>query len=162
MTTIWVDADACPDDIKQVVIRAAERTQTMAMFVANKAVRLPRSPFLRPILVDKGPDVADGRIAHDAAAGDIVVTADIPLAAILVAKGIAAIDPRGDIHTTASIGERLSIRDFMDGLRGSGVVTGGPRPFDRSSVHRFASSFDALLARARKGTGQRTPGDREN
>ena len=94
---------------------------------------------------------ADGRIAHDASPGDIVVTADIPLAAILVAKGISAANPRGDVHTSSTIGERLAMRDFMDGLRGSGVNTGGPRPFDRSSVHRFVSAFDALLAKAIRG-----------
>ncbi len=123
---IWVDADACPNVIKEILFRAAERTQTPLTLVANQPLRVPPSRFIRTLRVEHGFDVADNEIVRQCAAGDLVITADIPLAAEVLAKGGAALNPRGERYSEATIRERLTMRDFMETLRASGVQTGGP------------------------------------
>lgn len=147
---IWVDADACPAAIKEIVIRAALKRRVPAVFVADKFTRLPQADLLSAVTVERGPDAADRYIVETAEPGDIAVTQDIPLAAQLVAKGVVAIDPRGALHTAASVGERLSIRNFMEDLRGAGVVTGGPAPFGARDRQRFADSLDRELTKRLK------------
>jgi hypothetical protein len=147
---IWVDADACPAAVKEIVIRSALRLGVETLFVSDKFVRLPASPLLRYVAVLRGPDAADDQIAADSAAGDLAVTQDIPLAARLVAKGVSSIDPRGDVHTPSSIGERLSLRNFMEDLRGAGVTTPGPSGFGPRDTQRFANALDRELTRLRK------------
>lgn len=122
---IWVDADACPNVIKEILFRAAERTQTPLTLVANQPLRVPPSRFIRTLRVEQGFDVADNEIVRQCAAGDLVITADIPLAAEVLAKGGAALNPRGERYSEATIRERLTMRDFMETLRASGVQTGG-------------------------------------
>lgn len=124
--SIWVDADACPNVIKDVLYRAADRTQTMVTFVANQFLRVPPSPWLRTLQVPAGFDVADNEIVKRVQAGDLVITADIPLAAEVIEKGASALNPRGERYSPATIRERLTMRDFMDTMRASGVQTGGP------------------------------------
>ena len=124
--TIWVDADACPNVIKEILYRAAERMQMPLVLVANQSLRVPPSRFIRTLRVAAGFDVADNEIVRQCEAGDLVITADIPLAAEAIEKGAAAINPRGERYTPATIRERLTMRDFMDTLRASGIQTGGP------------------------------------
>jgi uncharacterized protein YaiI (UPF0178 family) len=143
---IWVDADACPRVIKDILFRAAERAQVSLTLVANQPLRVIASPWIRTIQVERGFDVADARIAELAEPGDLVITADIPLAAKIVAKGAQALDPRGELYTTQNIGERLAMRDFMDGLRGAGVETGGPPALGAGERAAFANQLDRLLA----------------
>ena len=146
---LWVDADAAPRDIKEIVQRAASRLGVDALFVANQKLQLPPgNPYLKAVRVEGGPDVADRYIAENAAAGDVAVTADIPLAAILVGNGVVTIDPRGDLYSAETIGERLAMRDFMDGMRGAGVETGGARPFGPRDKQNFANALDRALTRA--------------
>ena len=146
---LWIDADATPGDVKDIVFRAAHRLQLDTVLVANQRVPVPPGhPTVSAVRVDGGPDVADRYIAEHAEAGDVAITHDIPLAAILVGKRVAVIDPRGEEHTTETVGERLSIRDFADALRGSGVETGGPRPFGPKDKQAFASALDRVLTRA--------------
>jgi hypothetical protein len=145
---IWVDADALPGAIKEIVIRAALKRQVQTLFVADKVTRLPAADCLACVTVESGPDAADRYIIAAAEPGDIAVTQDVPLAAELVRKGVVAIDPRGTVHTAATVGERLSIRNFMDDLRGAGVTTGGPAPFGPRDRQRFADGFDRVLTRA--------------
>lgn len=148
---LWVDADGAPRDIREIVQRAARRLELPAIFVANRRVALPPgNPFATAVRVEGGPDVADRYIADNAAPGDIAVTADIPLASILVERGVVTIDPRGESYTAENIAERLSVRDFMDGLRGAGVETGGARPYGPRDRQNFANALDRALARARK------------
>jgi uncharacterized protein YaiI (UPF0178 family) len=124
--TLWIDADAAPRDVKEICFRASERLALATVLVANQRIQLPLGyAHLSAVRVDGGPDVADRYIAEHAVAGDVTVTADIPLAALLVPNGVVVLDPRGEEYTAESIGERLSVRNFMDGLRGSGVETGG-------------------------------------
>ncbi len=145
---IWIDADAAPRDVKDLVFRAARRLQVPAILVANQRLQPPPgNPMVSAVWVDGGPDVADQHIAAEAQAGDLVVTQDIPLAALLVPKGVAVLDPRGDEHTAETIGERLSIRDFMEQARTAGVVTGGPPPFDARAKQAFAAALDRVLTR---------------
>lgn len=149
---LWIDADATPRDVKDIVIRAAERLELETVLVANQRLTLlPGQRFVSAVRVDGGPDVADQYIAAHAESGDVAVTADIPLAAQLVAKRVAVIDPRGQEYSAENIGERLDVRDFMDGLRGAGVQTGGPRPFGIREKQAFASALDRLLTRALRG-----------
>ena len=149
---LWLDADATPRDVKEIVFRAADRLRLETVLVANQRVPLPLGyPTLTAVRVEGGPDVADRYIAEHAAAGDVAITQDIPLAAILVAKGVAVLDPRGVEHTAETVGERLSVRDFADALRGAGVDTGGPRPFGPRDKQAFASGLDRVLTRARRG-----------
>ena len=148
---LWIDADAAPRDVKDVVYRAAERLRLDTVLVANQRVVVPAGmPFVTSVWVAGGPDVADRHIADHAAPGDVAVTADIPLAAILVAKGVLVIDPRGEQYTAENVGERLSVRDFMDGLRGAGVDTGGARPYGPKDKQAFAGALDRVLTRARR------------
>lgn len=150
---LWIDADAAPRDVKEIVFRSAKRLAIETLLVANQRLQAPPgNPFIQAVRVDGGPDVADRHIAEHAAAGDVAVTADIPLAATLVAQGVLVIDPRGEEYTTENIGERLSVRDFMDGLRTQGVVTGGPRPYDARAKQAFASALDRVLTRALRAT----------
>ena len=145
---LWVDADATPRGVKEIVFRAAKRLEIPAVLVANQRLQTPaNNSFVEAVRVDGGPDVADDHIAREALPGDLAVTADIPLAARLVEKGVTAIDPRGAEYTTATIGERLSIRDFMDQLRSTGVETGGPKPYSESDKRAFADAFDRTLTR---------------
>lgn len=146
---IWVDADACPVVIKEILYRAADRTQTLLTLVANQMLRVPPSPWIKALQVPGGFDVADQRIALEVHAGDLVITADVPLAAQVIAKGATVIDPRGELLTEANIQERLTMRNFMDGLRSSGVETGGPAALSNSDRQAFANQVDRLLARRR-------------
>lgn len=148
---IWVDADACPKVIKEILFRAAERRGIVLTLVANKPLRTPPSRYLRAIQVASGFDVADGKIVQELQAGDLVVTADIPLAADVIAKGGHVIDPRGEQYTEENIRERLSLRNFLDELRGSGVETGGPPPLNQSDRQAFANKLDSLLTRWAQG-----------
>lgn len=151
---LWIDADATPRDVKDIVFRAAHRLMLDTVMVANQRVPIPPGhPMVSAVRVDGGPDVADQYIAERAAAGDIAVTADIPLAAILVARGVIVIDPRGIEQTPETIGERLSVRDFMESLRSGGVETGGPSPYNAKDKQAFASAFDRILTRARRAAG---------
>lgn len=144
---IWVDADACPRVIKDILFRAAERAQVRVTLVANQAVTVPRSKYIRSVQVASGFDVADNHIVQQAQAGDLVVTADIPLASEVIDKGCLALNPRGELYTAENIRQRLNMRDFMDTLRGSGIDTGGPPAFSQADRMAFANQLDRLLAR---------------
>jgi uncharacterized protein YaiI (UPF0178 family) len=144
---IWVDADACPGAVREIIVRAAERVKVPAVFVANKPLSLPRSPLLSTVQVGRGLDVADAHIAAKAERGDLAVTQDIPLAASLVKKGVAVMDVRGEPFTEENIDERLSLRNFMQELREGGVATSGPAAFGPADRQRFASTFDRELTR---------------
>lgn len=146
---IWVDADACPNIIKEMLFRAAERVEVELVLVANRPLRVPPSRHVRTVQVPAGFDGADQRIVAELAPGDLVITADIPLAALVIRKGGAALDPRGEIYTEANIGDRLAMRNLLDELRGAGQVTGGPKPLDARGRQAFASQLDRLLARRR-------------
>jgi uncharacterized protein len=147
--TLWIDADAAPRDVKEIAYRAARRLELRTVLVANQRLQVPPgNPFLSTVRVEGGPDAADRYIAETAAAGDVAITADIPLASILVTKGVRVIDPRGEEYTEENIGERLTVRDFMDALRGSGVETGGSRPYGPKDKQAFAGSLDRILNRA--------------
>lgn len=148
LTQIWVDADACPQVIREILFRTADRLQVPLVLVANKILRLPASAFIRSIRVAAGPDVADKEIVRQLEKGDLVITADIPLAANVVAKGGIALDPRGTLYSNETIGERLSMRNFMDELRGSGVKTGGPAPLTKGDRQAFANQLDRFLTKA--------------
>ena len=143
---IWVDADACPAVIKDILYRAAERLEVPMTLVANRGLGIPRSPFIRILQVPGGFDVADDEIVKRVAAGDLVITADIALASGVVERGAHALDPRGELYTQDNVRERLQMRDFMDGLRSSGVQTGGPASFDHADRKRFADQLDRFLA----------------
>lgn len=146
---LWIDADATPRDVKDIVFRAADRLKLETVLVANQRVEIPAGhPSVSAIRVAGGPDVADRHIAEHAEAGDVAVTADVPLAAALVARRVTVIDPRGQELSAENVGERLSVRDFMEGLRGSGVDTGGPRPYTARDKQSFASALDRVLTRA--------------
>ena len=147
--TIWVDADACPNVIKEVLFRAADRTQTQVTLVANQYLRVPPSRFIRAIVVPKGFDVADNEIVRLCEPGDLVITADIPLAAEVLEKGAAALNPRGERYSNATIRERLTMRDFMDTLRASGVQTGGPSTLSQRDRQQFAAELDKWLLAAK-------------
>lgn len=143
---IWVDADACPGVIKEILFRAAERKQLATTLVANQMLRVPPSRFIRAVQVPSGFDVADNYIAGQVVAGDLVITADIPLAAAVIERGALALNPRGELYSAANIRESLSMRDFMEGLRSSGVQTGGPAAFSQADRQQFANQLDRLLA----------------
>jgi len=146
---IWVDADACPVTIKEILYRAAERKQVMLTLVANQALNVPRSPWISARQVGHGFDVADDYIAAQVEPGDIVITADIPLAAEVLNKGAHAINPRGERYSHDSINQILGMRDFMDTLRSSGIHTGGPPPLNQTDRRNFANELDRLLAKQR-------------
>jgi uncharacterized protein YaiI (UPF0178 family) len=142
---IWVDADACPNTVKDILFRVADRMEMPVTLVANKLLRTPPSRFIRAIQVPAGFDVADEEIARLTQPGDLVVTADIPLAAKVVEKGGHALNPRGELYTKDNIQQHLSMRHFMDQLRSSGVDTGGPPPFSQSDRHAFATALERHL-----------------
>lgn len=144
---IWVDADACPKVIKEILFRAAERRQIQLTLVANKLLYCPPSKVIRAMQVPAGFDVADNKIAELVEAGDLVITADIPLAAQVIARGGHALNPRGELYTKDTIQERLTMRNFMDGLRGSGVDTGGPPTLSQSDRQAFANQLDRFFAK---------------
>ncbi len=148
---IWIDGDACPRVIKEVLYRAAEKRQVELILVANRSMAMPRSVYVRSLQVGAGADVADAEIVRLLEAGDLVVTADIPLASLVIEKGGAALDPRGEIYTPENIGARLSMRNFMEDLRSNGVETGGPAGFNASDRQAFANQLDKLLTSALKG-----------
>lgn len=149
---LWIDADAAPRDVKEIVFRTAKRLNLATVLVANQRLQPPVGiPNVTAVWVDGGPDVADRHIADSAEAGDVAITADIPLAAALVAKGVHVVDPRGEIFTAENVGERLSVRDFMDAARGAGVVTGGPRPYGPKDRQAFAAALDRVVTKAMRG-----------
>jgi len=146
---LWLDADATPRDVKEICFRASDRLKIETILVANQRVQLPVGhSHLSAVRVEGGPDVADLYIAEHSEAGDVAVTADIPLAALLVPRGVVVIDPRGEEYTEESIGERLSVRNFMDDLRSTGVETGGQRPYGPREKQAFANALDRTLTRA--------------
>lgn len=142
---IWVDADACPVAIKEILFRAAERTRIETILVANKLLRVPPSPCLRAMQVPGGFDVADDEIVKQLQPGDLTITADIPLAAQVIAKGGHALDPRGEFYSASNIQERLTMRNFMEELRGSGVDISGPSTFSQSNRQAFAAELDRFI-----------------
>ncbi|MGH7512038.1 MAG: YaiI/YqxD family protein [Gemmatimonadales bacterium] len=145
---IWIDADASPREVKELVFRAGKRLAIDVVLVANQRLQTPPgNPRVSAIRVDGGADVADRYIASHASPGDLVVTQDVPLAALLVPRDVAVLDPRGEEHTADSIGERLSVRDFMDQARLAGMVTGGPPPYDARARQVFAAALDRVLTR---------------
>lgn len=150
---IWVDADACPKQVKEILFRVAERNKIRVTLVANRLMRVPKSPYVGSIQVPDGFDMADREIARLAEAGDLVVSADIPLASAVVEKGGLVLGPRGEIYDAENIREALSVRNFMDEIRGAGVETGGPSPFTRTDVEKFSNRLNRILA------GQHVPGE---
>lgn len=146
---IWVDADACPKVVKEILFRAAERVRVQLTLVANQPLRVPPSRYITTIRVDAGMDVADAKIVELVKAGDLVITADIPLAADVIRKEAQVLDPRGEVMDRDNIHERLSMRNLLDELRGSGVETGGPPPLSKADRQTFANRLDQFLAKAR-------------
>jgi len=155
---IWVDADACPVVIKDILFRAAERTGVQLTLVANQPVRIPPSRHIKFIQVASGFDVADNEIVKRLGAGDLVITADIPLAAEVIDNGAVALNPRGELYTTDNIRARLNMRDFMDTLRGSGIDTGGPPALSQADRQSFANHLDKILTRHAGNQEQGKPG----
>ena len=151
---IWVDADSCPKVIKDILFRAAQRMQISTILVANKRLWTPPSPFIRALRVPHGFDVADREIVDQVKAGDLVVTADIPLASAVIGRGARALDPRGVLYTVDNVQERLAVRNLMDQLRATGVETGGPAPWSQSDSRTFANQLDRLLSTQRKPDGR--------
>lgn len=147
---IWVDADACPQVIKDILFRAAERAQVLTTLVANMPLRTPFSRFVTSIRVPKGFDVADHRIVQLLEPGDLVITADIPLAAEVIARGAHALDPRGELYSEDNVQERLAVRNLMQELRAGGALLGGPAPFAQGDRHLFANQLDRFLTRHRQ------------
>jgi len=148
--TIWVDADACPVVIKEILYRAAERTKVQVTLVANQSLEIPASHYINFLQVSQGFDVADNEIVKRMSSGDLVITSDIPLAADAIEKGGIALSPRGELYTTDNIRARLNMRDFMETLRSSGVNTGGPPALNQSDRKAFASCLDQFLTRQLK------------
>lgn len=145
---VWIDADACPGEIKELLFRAATRRQVKTTLVANQPLHTPASEYIDSIVVRAGLDVADRRIVELVEPGDLVVTADIPLAADVVAKGGQALNPRGELYTDTNIGERLAVRNMLDDLRAGGQITGGPPNFSAKDKQAFANQFDRWLTKA--------------
>jgi len=159
--TIWIDADAAPREVKEIVFRAARRLGLEAVLVANKDLALPRgNPSVRAVRVRGGLDEADAYIVEHAVEGDVAITADVPLAARLVPNKVAVLDPRGTEYTEDNVGERLSVRDLMDQLRSAGMTTGGPRAFDAKDRQAFAAALDRVLTRVLRGRGPSPGGGR--
>lgn len=142
---IWVDADACPNVIKEILFRAANRTRIQLTLVANQYIQIPKSAFIKNMRVEKGFDVADDRIVELCRPGDLVVTADIPLADGVVKKGAIALNPRGELYTEENIAQRLSMRNLMEELRSSGEISGGPASFNQTDRQNFANELDKYL-----------------
>jgi len=154
---IWVDADACPAVIKETLFRAAKRTGVALTLVANQPLTVPKSPHIRAIQVPRGFDVADNEIVRRCSAGDLVITSDIPLAAEVIEKGGHALSPRGEMYSPDTIRERLTMRDFLDTMRASGIDTGGPSSLSQSDRQRFANGLDAFLARHLPANSEKGP-----
>ena len=150
---IWVDADACPGAVKEILYRAVERLHISMTLVANQPLRVPPSKFIRTVQVMSGFDVADHRIVSELTAGDLVITADIPLAADVLARGGHALNPRGEFYSEHNIAQALSMRDFLDQLRSSGVETGGPAPFGAADTRAFARELDRFLQKQAQADG---------
>lgn len=148
--TIWIDADACPNVIKDIIFRASERTKIKVILVANKPMRVPLNGLVSTIQVPQGFDMADERILKDLSPLDVVITGDIPFADAAITKGAIAIDPRGELFTEENIKDRLATRHLMEGLRDAGMVSGGPRPLALKDRQAFANKLDAILARQNK------------
>ena len=144
---IWVDADACPNVIKEILFRAAERVQVIVTLIANRPLRTPRSRFIRSVTVSAGFDVADNHIVQQVRPDDLVITADIPLAAAVIEKGGNALNPRGELYTKDNVRQRLNMRDFMEEMRSSGMVSGGPPTLGQSDRRTFANALDRYLAK---------------
>lgn len=142
---IWVDADACPVVIKEILYRCAQRTKINLTLVANRPLKIPRSKYIDFVKVENGFDVADNEIIKNVEPGDLVVTSDIPLAAFIVEKGATGINPRGLVYTSDNVKEKLSTRNFMDSLRSSGIETGGPSPLTNKEKQAFANALDRFL-----------------
>ncbi|MBL8382997.1 MAG: YaiI/YqxD family protein [Burkholderiales bacterium] len=155
---VWVDADACPGPVKEILFRAADRVRVHVTLVANQPIATPRSPFVHFRQVERGDDMADRRIAEALAAGDMVVTADMPLAAEAVRRGALALSPRGERYDAGNVAQALAMRDFMTGLRAAGVDTGGPAPFRAADTRAFARELDRLLQTV-PPAGARRPAD---
>jgi hypothetical protein len=151
---IWVDADACPVVIKEILFRAAERTKVSLVLVANQALWTPSSSYISTLQVPRGFDVADDEIMKRLTAGDLVITSDIPLAAEVIEKGGHALSPRGEMHTSENIRARLNMRDFLDTMRASGIDTGGPAAFSQRDRQAFANSLDQLLTKYANDKGE--------
>jgi uncharacterized protein YaiI (UPF0178 family) len=149
---IWVDADACPGVIKEILFRAATRHSLPLILVANQWLRVPPSPYIRAVQVAQGFDVADSHIVEQVAAGDLVITADIPLAALVIAKQAFALNPRGEFYSAENIRQLLDMRNFIHTLRSSGVDTGGPPAFNQADRQSFANQLDRFIAARRKST----------
>lgn len=147
---IWIDADACPKIVKEVVFKTSTRLKLKVCLVANSQMHIPLSPFISLITVEQGADVADFYIAENVSKEDLVITADIPLAALIVEKEATAINPRGEIYTEENISERLSVRNFMQDLRDSGLDTGGPPPLGPKDKERFVNAFDRIVVKLLK------------
>ncbi len=147
---IWVDADACPGVIKELIIRTARRLKIHTVFVANKYISLPDSAYVSTVRVGMGPEEVDEHIAKHARDHDFAITQDIPLASVLVPKGVTVINPRGDLYTEANIRERLSIRNFMQDIREAGGITPGPKQFGQKEKQRFSEAFDRELTKGLK------------
>jgi uncharacterized protein YaiI (UPF0178 family) len=155
---LWVDADAAPRDVKEIVFRSARRLGIETILVANQWITTPMGdPLIRAVRVAGGPDVADQHIAEHAEPGDVAITADIPLASKLVEKKVFVIDPRGVQYDEENVGERLAVRDFMDGLRGAGIETSGPRPYSPKDRQAFAATLDRVLTRALRASATNSP-----
>ena len=145
---VWVDADACPSEIKELLYRTATRRKVRVTLVANQPMRIPKSEYIGSIVVPAGMNIADRRIVELVEPGDLVVTADIPLAAEVVAKGGQALNPRGELYTDGNVGERLAVRNMLDQLRGGGQITGGPPNFSAKDKQAFANQLDRWLTKA--------------
>ncbi len=150
---VWVDADACPYPIKQILFRLADRLGVEVALVANQPLSVPRSPYVRTIQAPPGFDEADNKIIEFAEADDLVITADIPLAAAVVEKGAFALDPRGELFSDENISERLAVRNLLNNIRGTGVDLGGPPPFDNRDIQRFANGLDRFVSRHHRREG---------
>ncbi|MDO6705398.1 YaiI/YqxD family protein [Photobacterium sp. 1_MG-2023] len=146
---IWVDADACPNVIKEIIFRAANRVGVQTTLVANHAIRVPASPHIRAVQVMSGFDVADNHIVQQTEPGDLVITADIPLADEVITKGAHALNPRGEMYSKDTIKQRLQMRDFMETMRSSGIQTGGPAPLSQADRQQFANQLDRFLVKAK-------------
>lgn len=144
---IWIDADACPAVIRDILYKAAERRKVQLILVANAPIRIPSSPFIRFVRVSQGSDVADMAIIAELTPGDLVITADLPLAAAAVGRGAHALNPRGEMYSAENVRNRLSMRDFMDSLRAEGIDTGGPPPLTKKDRQQFANNLDTFLMR---------------
>ena len=155
---IWIDADACPGAVKEILYRASGRLNIPVCLVANADLYVPPSPLITAVRVPKGFDVADNYIVREMAPEDIVITADIPLAANIVEKGAVALDPRGELYSEENVRERLSVRNFMQDLRAGGLISGGPPPLKETDHKKFAAALDRLLAKKMKGA-EGTPPD---